>query len=81
MRNSSHSFVDVKQYIKISIELSLNLSIRQREAEVNKSSINLDGEIGKSKLSFSESDWVKMSKDPYLKESIRLMAQWIERLN
>ena len=74
---------DINKQIEVNKDksMSLNLSIRQREAEANKSSINLDGEIVKTKLFFSESDSVKMSKDPYLKESIRLMAQWIERLN
>ena len=74
---------DINKQIEVNKDksISLNLSIRQREAEANKSSINLDGEIVKTKLFFSESDSVKMSKDPYLKESIRLMAQWIERLN
>ncbi|MAJ51951.1 MAG: tail-specific protease [Flammeovirgaceae bacterium] len=61
--------------------ISLNLSMRQREAEVNESSKNLDEELVKTELSFGESDRVKISKDPYLKESIRLMAQWVKRSN
>ncbi len=74
---------DIHKQIEVNKDksMSLNLSIRQREAEANKSSINRNGEIVKTELSFSESDRVKISKDPYLKESIRLMAQWIDRLN
>ena len=73
--------INEKSELRKDESVSLNLSIRKREAEANKSSINRDGEIVKTELSFSESDRVKISKDPYLKESIRLMAQWIDRLN
>ena len=74
---------DVNEQIELKKDksMSLNLSIRQREAEANKPSINRDEEIFKTELSFSEANRLKISKDPYLKESIRLMAHWIERLN
>ena len=74
---------DVNEQIELKKDksMSLNLSIRQREAEANKPPINRDEEIFKTELSFSEANRLKISKDPYLKESIRLMAHWIERLN
>ena len=74
---------DVNEQIELKKDksMSLNLSIRQREAETNKPSIDRDEEIFKTELSFSEANRLKISKDPYLKESIRLMAHWIERLN
>jgi carboxyl-terminal processing protease len=61
--------------------ISLNLSMRQKEAEANEPSKNLDEEVVKTELYFSELDRVKISKDPYLKESIRLMAEWVKRPN
>ena len=61
--------------------ISLNLSMRQKEAEANEPSKNLDEEVVKTELYFSELDRVKISKDPYLKESIRLMAEWVKRSN
>tara|TARA_B110000046_G_scaffold9442_1_gene9595 strand:- start:386 stop:1297 length:912 start_codon:yes stop_codon:yes gene_type:complete len=61
--------------------MSLNLSMRQKEAEANESSKKLDEEIVKTELFFAESDRAKISKDPYLKESIRLMAEWVKRAN
>ena len=71
--------INEKSELRKDKSVSLNLAIRQRESEANKSSINRDEEIVKTELFFSESDRVKISKDPYLKESIRLMAQWISR--
>jgi carboxyl-terminal processing protease len=61
--------------------MSLNLSMRQKEAEANESSKKLDEEVAKTELFFAESDRAKISKDPYLKESIRLMAEWVKRPN
>ena len=61
--------------------ISLNLSMRQKEVEANEPSKNLDEEVVKTELYFSELDRVKISKDPYLKESIRLMAEWVKRPN
>ncbi len=61
--------------------MSLNLSMRQKEAEANESSKKLDEEVAKTEFFFTESDRVKISKDPYLKESIRLMAEWVKRPN
>jgi len=61
--------------------MSLNLSMRQKEAEANESSKKLDEEVTKTELFFAESDRVKISKDPYLKESIRLMTEWVKRPN
>jgi hypothetical protein len=55
--------------------------MRQKEAEANEPSKNLDEEVVKTELYFSELDRVKISKDPYLKESIRLMAEWVKRPN
>ena len=73
--------INEQRELKRDKSVSLNLSIRQIEAEANKSSNNIDGEIVKTELFFSESDMEIISKDLYLKESIRLMARWIERLN
>jgi len=55
--------------------------MRQKEAEANESSKKLDEEVAKTELFFAESDRAKISKDPYLKESIRLMAEWVKRPN
>ncbi|MAZ42274.1 MAG: hypothetical protein CMB93_05775 [Flammeovirgaceae bacterium] len=61
--------------------MSLNLSMRQKEAEANESSKKINEEVVKTELYFAESDRAKISKDPYLKESIRLMAEWVKRSN
>ena len=41
----------------------------------------INEEVVKTELYFAESDRAKISKDPYLKEAIRLMAEWVKRPN
>lgn len=59
-------------------QLSLNLSNRQKEADDNSETKKMDTVIAQSELSFTEKDREKITKDPYLKESIKLVAEWIK---